>query len=1465
MEVDILSDHFGLESVDRKGNGNIDVELAKLELEKERLKVEAKQLDIKKLEMESSLKYTRFDLAKESRLVPKFCEDEIDAFFLAFEKLARRLDWPKQFWTLLIQTALVGKAQEVFSSLSEKESENYESVKAVILSAYELVPEAYRRQFREARKKSDQTYVELVREKTMYFDRWVGALKIKSDYESLREAMILEDFKGSLPTQTRLHVEEQGITQLHRAAVVSDEYELLHKNKVGPKFESVKEGSLPRSNVRSDMNSQSQHESKAGDPQGARGKSKLQCTYCSKKGHTESKCWRLAYDKHDKKEVMFIKPSTTEQVGREVDRGDKCRLTKSVDDSVEGATDGFRSFLSHGTVSHSDGESRPVVILRDTGSLQSLLVADVAHLPEDSWTGLYALVRGIGEGYISVPLYKVFLESDIVSGLVSIGVVSSLPMEGVHMLMGNDLAGERVRGSPIVSDDPVSGAETEQLQDDFPGIFPACAVTRSQLRRSKRDDAESVELSDNSEVLLAETFFQDLERRADETESNGERYCRSSLIKAQNGDPSLQRLFAVAISEEEAQDSPQCFYIKSEVLMRKWRPPSRPATEEWSILHQIVLPQSYRQEVLRMAHEIPVGGHLGTRKTRSKVTKHFFWPGLHKDVSEFCRSCHTCQMVGKPQPSLKPAPLIPIPALGEPFSRVLVDCVGPLPRTKSGCKYLLTIMDVSSRFPEAVPLRTITARTVLDALLHFFTRYGLPKEIQSDQGSNFMSGVFKQVMSELGVHHLRSTAYHPQSQGAIERFHQTLKTMIKAYCADFPDDWDKGIPFLLFAIRDAPNESTTYTPFELVFGHEVRGPLKLVKEKLLEEAGPEECNILEYVSNFRGRLSKACDLAREHLRISQKDMKVRADRKAKVRSFSPGDKVLVLLPIPGEPLKARFSGPYVVIKQLNSVNYVVSTPDRRKCRRVCHINMLKRYYERESSAPVVVATMSDVAVTALEEDTEGSKPCGKGACGHSDLKEAIPPKLSNSETVRDLDEVLDYLPEGRRRDIIDLIGDFPSLSSDVPGRTSLAVHDVDVGDVDPIKQHPYRLNPTKRDQVRAEVQMMLNNDIIEPSKSSWSSPIVLVPKPDGSQRFCIDYRKVNNVTKTDCYPLPRLEDCIDRVGNAKCVSKIDLLKGYWQVPLTDRAKEISAFATPDGFYQCKVMPFGLKNAPATFQRLMNEVTRGIENCVVYIDDIIIFSDTWESHLSQLRNLFERLVKANLVLNIQKSEFMKARVTYLGHIVGHGVVAPRDAKVEAILAFPRPTGRREILRFLGMCGFYRRFVPNFSSIAVPLTDLLKKGVRFVWSERCQQAFDCLKAILTRDPVLAAPDFSKPFKLAIDASDIGVGAVLFQADDNKVDKPVGYFSRKLNGYQRKYSTVEKETLGLVLAVQHFEVYVTSGVGDVQVYTDHNPLSFLDKFRDKNQRLFRWSHLLQPYPLKIEHISGKNNIIADALSRV
>ncbi len=902
--------------------------------------------------------------------------------------------------------------------------------------------------------------------------------------------------------------------------------------------------------------------------------------------------------------------------------------------------------------------------------------------------------------------------------LFKVGIRPSLPFKGISLLLGNDLAGDKVVTDPILLEEPGLDQNPDLIEKEIPDLYPSCVVTRAIARATNdqnKEDKHSDDI-DLADSCLAKVFENNEDAVSSEsgwfTNKNlSPSISKPNLITEQNKDPEISTLFQKAVEESELSKNLVCYFVQEGILMRKWRPPDVSADDEWAVKYQIVIPKVYRYEILSLAHETPLAGHLGSRKTLHKISEHFYWPSLRKDVTEFCRSCHTCQVVGKPNQTIPKAPLHPIPAFEEPFSRVIIDCVGPLPKTQSGNQYLLKIMCASTRFPEAIPLRNIKTKTIVDALIKFFSLFGLPKSIQSDQGSNFMAGIFQQVMYELKIKQYSSSAYHPESQGALERFHQTLKTMIKTYCFDTEKCWDKGIHLLLFAARESVQESLGFSPFELVFGHTVRGPLKLFKEMFLSD-GNDCLNLFSYVSDFRTRLSKACDLARTNLKAAQISMKTKFDKKAVSQCFRPGDKVLVLLPVPGHPLQTKYFGPYVVSEKKSEQNYVINTPDRRKSQQLCHINMLKHYVERKKV--IGPQTVNAVNVSLSQDSYEPHIL--------SDMT-----KLSNSDVLNNLDEKLKHLEPSKRDDLKKVIGDYKHLFPDVPSRTGMIHHDVEIENTaSPIKQHPYRLNPLKQKYLQQEIDYLLANDFIEPSNSNWSSPCILVPKPDGSYRMCTDYRKVNNITKSDSFPIPRMEDCIDRIGNAKYVTKFDLLKGFWQVPLTPRAKEISAFVTPTGLYQYKVMPFGMKNSPATFQRLINSIIMDLDGCDAYIDDLIIASETWEDHVRIIQELFERLSKASLTINLSKSEFGCATVTYLGHEVGQGHVKPVRAKISVILDFPRPTSKRQLMRFLGMAGYYRKFCPNFSSVSEPMTALLRKNVTFTWSKDCETAFEKVKS-------------------------------------------------------------------------------------------------------------------------------------------
>ncbi|CAM5117876.1 unnamed protein product [Eretmochelys imbricata] len=351
----------------------------------------------------------------------------------------------------------------------------------------------------------------------------------------------------------------------------------------------------------------------------------------------------------------------------------------------------------------------------------------------------------------------------------------------------------------------------------------------------------------------------------------------------------------------------------------------------------------------------------------------------------------------------------------------------------------------------------------------------------------------------------------------------------------------------------------------------------------------------------------------------------------------------------------------------------------------------------------------------------------------------------------------------QRQQIQELCTSYAPTFSATPGLTERAYHSIDTGNAHPIKVQPYRVPPQVKTAIGREIQDMLQMGVIRPSGSAWASPVVLVPKPDGEIRFCVDYRKLNAVTRPDNYPMPRTDELLEKRGWAQFISTLDLTKGYWQVPLDESAKERSAFITHVGLYEFNVLPFGLWNAPATFQRLVDGLLAGLgEYAVAYLDDVAIFSDSWAEHLEHLQKVFERIREAGLTVKSKKCQIGLNRVTYLGHQVGQGTISPLQAKVDAIQKWPVPKSKKQVQSFLGLAGYCKRFVPQYSQIAAPLTDLTKKKQpnAVQWTEECQKAFNQLKVTLMSDPVLRAPDFDKPFPITTHASELGVGAVLMQ---------------------------------------------------------------------------------------------------------
>jgi predicted aspartyl protease len=462
---------------------------------------------------------------------------------------------------------------------------------------------------------------------------------------------------------------------------------------------------------------------------------------------------------------------------------------------------------------------------------------------------------------------------------------------------------------------------------------------------------------------------------------------------------------------------------------------------------------------------------------------------------------------------------------------------------------------------------------------------------------------------------------------------------------------------------------------------------------------------------------------------------------------------------------------------------------------------------------------------------------------------------------------IDHLPPDNAAQLRQLLNNFSdcfAANPRQPGVTHATTHTIPTGAHPPIFVRPHRMSPQEAAVQQTEVDTMLKDGIIRPSASTWSSPVVLVRKKDGTRRFCVDFRRLNAVTQRDQFPLPRIDDTLDALVGCTCFTSLDLAAGYWQIPIAPEDCAKTAFSVLDGHYEFTVMPFGLSNAPASFQRAMTAcLGPALHNCcLVYLDDIIIYSPTFTAHLEHLRLVLSCLRASGFHLKVSKCHFARQQLLYLGHVINSRGVHTDPLKVAAVKEFPTPSCIDDVRRFIGLASYYRRFVPGFASIAQPLHDLLRKDTPFTWQSAQDDAFTQLRHALTTAPVLAYPDHSLPFELSTDASSVGLGAILTQPHSDGTNRVVSYASRSLNKAERNYSATERECLAIVWALQHFRPYVLDR--PCVVYTDHRALTFLASLRNPTGRLARWTLQLQEYRPDIRYRPGSANLPADALSR-
>ncbi|XP_046545517.1 uncharacterized protein LOC124255665 [Haliotis rubra] len=963
--------------------------------------------------------------------------DNIDAYLQRFERVAKSQAWPEVRWATFLSTLLKGKALDVYSRLDPDKVEVYKEVKQALLKRYEMTEEGFRQKFRTVRIEMGETFTQFLVRVGNYFDRWVDLSGSARTWEGIRDLLLREQLLHGVSTGLCIFLKERKPESVGEMARLAEHFVEAREGVTGRSVHPVSQGG-DRFKKGSDSQVKKSVQSEKRDSRTFVPMHERKCYGCGDLGHMASSCskWKSKLKGNTGAGSVVIESVSDVSGEPVVEVGEKSEIdSQGVEGSDTSVTDHsgeddalVTSGTTSGTMCGMCGTmpvrvgklcGHSVNVLRDSGC--NGVVVKRSLVDEDCFVEGELHNCTMGDGRVcTVPVAWVPIDSPFYKGTVKAACLET-PLFDV--MLGN-IPGARAPEDPLPEEEVVE-------------VVEAVGAVETRRQRKVREQG----------MKPMKTF-----------QSVGISLSRLEFIQKQKEDSGLDKVRKLVQDgrQKMTEKGVSRYFSENEMLYREY------VSHDGLAVVQAVVPTELRSEVMKVCHESLMGGHMGVKKTLDRVISQFYWPGVQGDVRRHCLSCDVCQRT-IPKGKVGKVPLGQMPLISTPFERIAVDLIGPLyPVTDRGNRYILTVVDYATRYPEAVALPRIETEYVAEALLEIFSRVGVPKEMLSDMGAQFTSSVMKEVSRLLSLKQLTTTPYHPMCNGLVERFNGTLKLMLKRLSAEKPTDWDRYLSALLFAYREVPQESLGFSPFELLYGRKVRGPVQVLRELWTKDIpDPETRTTYEYVLDLQNRLEETIEVAHQSLVKASGRYRKHFNHKVKVRQMKAGDKVLILLPTNHNKLLLQWKGPFVIEESFGSDNYRVRVGDKLK---TYHANLLKKYIDRESSSCSTV--VSDVSVSLPQYVCTGIVDVGDDNVEsdvEGDLPEIVSPPLKAKETYLDVNISQD-LSDVQKTDVRELLAEFSDVLTDLPGRTNCMEYKVRLTSSDPVRSRPYPIPHHMRDR-----------------------------------------------------------------------------------------------------------------------------------------------------------------------------------------------------------------------------------------------------------------------------------------------------------------------------------------------------------------------------------------------------------------